>query len=66
MTILSVGLVAGIVGALATPRGRRLYDYYNSRPSEINTVLEPVMTLAMAAIIVFMMLAVLMPIFQLN
>jgi type II secretory pathway component PulF len=29
-------------------------------------VLEPVMTLAMAAIIVFMMLAVLMPIFQLN
>jgi type III secretory pathway component EscS len=64
MTILSVGLVAGIVGALATPRGRRLYDYYNSRPSEINSVL--VMTLAMAAIIVFMMLAVLMPIFQLN
>jgi type II secretory pathway component PulF len=29
-------------------------------------VLEPVMTLAMAAVIVFMMLAVLMPIFQLN
>jgi type II secretory pathway component PulF len=32
----------------------------------MTTVLEPVMTLAMAAIIVFMMLAVLMPIFQLN
>ena len=34
--------------------------------SQMTTVLEPVMTLAMAAIIVFMMLAVLMPIFQLN
>ena len=32
----------------------------------MTTVLEPVMTLAMAGIIVFMMLAVLMPIFQLN
>jgi type II secretory pathway component PulF len=29
-------------------------------------VLEPVMTLAMAAVIVFMMLAVLVPIFQLH
>jgi type II secretory pathway component PulF len=28
--------------------------------------LEPLMTLAMAAVIVFMMLAVLVPIFQLN
>jgi general secretion pathway protein F len=34
--------------------------------SQITTVLEPMMTLAMAAGIVFMMLAVLMPIFQLN
>ncbi len=34
--------------------------------SQVTTVLEPVMTLAMAAGIVFMMLAVLMPIFQLN
>ena len=34
--------------------------------SQVTTVLEPVMTLAMAAVIVFMMLAVLMPIFQLN
>ena len=34
--------------------------------SQMTTVLEPVMTLAMAAVIVFMMLAVLMPIFQLN
>ena len=33
--------------------------------SQMTTVLEPVMTLAMAAVIVFMMLAVLMPIFQL-
>jgi type II secretory pathway component PulF len=58
-------LVAGICGALATPRGRRLYHYYDHSP-QIITVLEPVMTLAMAAVIVFMMLAVLMPIFQLN
>ena len=34
--------------------------------SQMTTILEPVMTIAMAAIIVFMMLAVLMPIFQLN
>ncbi|MFZ0657378.1 MAG: type II secretion system inner membrane protein GspF [Candidatus Binataceae bacterium] len=34
--------------------------------SQMTTILEPVMTLAMAAVIVFMMLAVLMPIFQLN
>jgi len=34
--------------------------------SQMTTVLEPVMTVAMAAVIVFMMLAVLMPIFQLN
>jgi len=34
--------------------------------SQMTTVLEPVMTIAMAAVIVFMMLAVLMPIFQLN
>ncbi len=34
--------------------------------SQMTTVLEPVMTLTMAAVIVFMMLAVLMPIFQLN
>jgi type II secretory pathway component PulF len=63
--ILPVTLVGGIVGALATPRGRRLYQYYDHSP-QMTTVLEPVMTLAMAAIIVFMMLAVLMPIFQLN
>jgi type II secretory pathway component PulF len=65
MATLLVALVAGIVGALATPRGRRLYQYYDHSP-QITTVLEPVMTLAMAAVIVFMMLAVLMPIFQLN
>jgi general secretion pathway protein F len=34
--------------------------------SQITTILEPVMTLAMAGVIVFMMLAVLLPIFQLN
>jgi general secretion pathway protein F len=34
--------------------------------SQMTTVLEPLMTLVMAAGIVFMMLAVLMPIFQLN
>jgi general secretion pathway protein F len=34
--------------------------------SQMTTVLEPVMTLAMAGMIVFMMMAVLMPIFQLN
>ena len=64
MVIPLVVIVVGIAGALVSPRGRRLYHYYDSRP--INSVLEPVMTLAMAAVIVFMMLAVLMPIFQLN
>ena len=34
--------------------------------SQMTTVLEPLMTVGMAAVIVFMMLAVLMPIFQLN
>jgi general secretion pathway protein F len=34
--------------------------------NQMATVLQPVMTIAMAAVIVFMMLAVLMPIFQLN
>ncbi len=33
---------------------------------QITTILEPLMTLGMAAVIVFMMLAVLLPIFQLN
>ncbi len=65
MVILFVGLVAGTVGALLTERGRRLYHYCD-HSSQMTTVLEPVMTLAMAAVIVFMMLAVLMPIFQLN
>jgi type II secretory pathway component PulF len=64
--ILLFGLVGVICGALATPRGRLLYNYYQSRPSQITSVLEPLMTLAMAAVIVFMMLAVLMPIFQLD
>jgi general secretion pathway protein F len=34
--------------------------------SQVTTIMEPVMTVMMAAVIVFMMLAVLMPIFQLN
>jgi general secretion pathway protein F len=34
--------------------------------SQVTTILEPVMTLMMAAVIVFMMVAVLLPIFQLN
>jgi len=34
--------------------------------SQMTTVLEPMMTLSIAGAIVFMMLAVLMPIFQLN
>jgi len=34
--------------------------------SQMTTILEPVMTLTMAGMIVFMMMAVLMPIFQLN
>jgi type II secretory pathway component PulF len=66
MVILSVGSIIGIVGALVTPRGRRLYDYYDHDAKQITAVVEPVMTLVMAAVIVFMMLAVLMPIFQLN
>jgi type II secretory pathway component PulF len=66
-TMLLAGIVAAIAGALATSRGRSLYHYYDQTYSRrTTTVIEPVMTLAMAAIIVFMMLAVLMPIFQLN
>jgi len=65
VAIPSVVLVTGIAGGLATQRGRRLYRYYDHALA-MTTVLEPVMTLAVAAIIVFMMLAVLMPIFQLN
>src|SRR5271157_3739603 len=34
--------------------------------SQMTTLLEPVMTITMAAVILFMMMAVLMPIFQLN
>jgi general secretion pathway protein F len=34
--------------------------------NQLTTLLEPLMTLAMAAIILFMMLAILLPIFQLN
>ncbi|HEY2662982.1 MAG TPA: type II secretion system F family protein, partial [Candidatus Binataceae bacterium] len=34
--------------------------------SQVTTMLEPLMTLMMAGIIVFMIFAVLMPIFQLN
>ena len=69
--LLLLATVGGVVGALATPSGNRLYQYYlydvvRPHSREIATVLEPVMTIAMAAVIVFMMLAVLMPIFQLN
>jgi type II secretory pathway component PulF len=69
--LLLFATVAGIGGASATPPGNRLYHYYLDevvRPhiDEITTVLEPVMTLAMAAVIVFVMLAILKPIFQLN
>jgi len=61
-------LVAGIVGAFATPRGRSFYQYCDDRyySRQMNAVMEPVITLTMAAVIVFMMLSVLMPIFQLN
>jgi len=52
------------------PMLERVADSYErevaSALAQITTVLEPMMTLAMAAGIVFMMLAVLMPIFQLN
>ena len=65
VVMLLLTLVAGVRGALQTPRGRQVFRYYDHSP-RIVTVLEPVMTLAMAAVIVFMMLAVLMPIFQLN
>ena len=34
--------------------------------SQVTTLLEPLMTLAMAGAIVFMILAVLLPIFQMN
>lgn len=48
----------------------RVADAYErevaSSLSQMTTLLEPVMTLVMAALIVFMMLAVLLPIFQLN
>ncbi len=48
----------------------RVADTYEHEVShslaQMTTVLEPVMTLGMAGVIVFMMLAVLMPIFQLN
>ena len=65
-TMLLAGIVAAIAGALATSRGRSLYHYCDQTYSRrITTVIEPVMTLAMAAIIVFMMLAMLMPLNQL-
>jgi general secretion pathway protein F len=48
----------------------RVADNYEREVStslaQMTTVLEPMMTLLMAGVIVFMMLAVLMPIFQLN
>jgi len=48
----------------------RVADTYEREVSrslnQLTTLLEPVMTLAMAAIILFMMLAILLPIFQLN
>jgi type II secretory pathway component PulF len=62
-----VVLVAVIVGAFATPRGRAFYHYCDYRYSrQMNAVMEPVIAVTMAAAIVFMMLAVLTPIFQLN
>ncbi|MGH7905076.1 MAG: type II secretion system inner membrane protein GspF [Candidatus Binataceae bacterium] len=52
------------------PMLERVADSYehevSAALSQMTTVLEPLMTLIMAAGIVFMMLAVLMPIFQLN
>jgi type II secretory pathway component PulF len=69
VTITSAVLVVGSAGALLTPRGRSLYhhcDHQLAQSPQITEWLEVVMTLAMAAVIVFMMLAVLMPIFQLN
>ena len=69
LAIPFAAVVVGVGGGLATPPGRRLYRYYDhklARSPRTVAVLEPVMTLAMAAVIVFMMLAVLMPIFQLN
>lgn len=48
----------------------RVADTYEREVSrslnQLTTLLEPLMTLAMAAIILFMMLAILLPIFQLN
>ena len=48
----------------------RVADNYEHEVStslaQVTTVLEPLMTLMMAGVVVFMMLAVLMPIFQLN
>jgi general secretion pathway protein F len=52
------------------PMLERLADAYEREVaaslSQLTTVLEPVMTLVMAGVILFMILAVLMPIFQLN
>ena len=66
--MLLVWFAAGIAGALATRRGQRLYHYYErlAQSRGVKSVLEPLITIAVAAVIVFMMLAVLMPIFQLN
>jgi general secretion pathway protein F len=48
----------------------RVADTYEREVSrslgQLTTLLEPLMTLAMAGIILFMMLAILLPIFQLN
>ncbi|HYA34302.1 MAG TPA: type II secretion system F family protein, partial [Candidatus Binataceae bacterium] len=52
------------------PMLERVADNYEHEVAnslaQMTTILEPVMTLTMAGVIVFMMLAVLMPIFQLN
>jgi type II secretory pathway component PulF len=59
--------IAGVVVALTTARGRRFYHYCDHQYSRhMNNVMEPVITLTMAVVIVLMMLAVLMPIFQLD